>query len=721
MKSIQKNTHVKEFTGQTLGVDAYGWLHRGTVSCAIELAEGRPTRKHIDFTLHRVRMLIHFGVKPYMVFDGDYLPSKAHTESLRAAKRKESKRVGLDLLRMGKTSQAHLELQKAIDVTPLMARELIEELKRLDVPYVVAPYEADSQLAYLEKQGVISGVISEDSDLLVFGVKRLLTKLDQYGDCIMVDRADFTACRDISLVGWSDKEFRMMAMLSGCDYLPGLEKMGLKTAYRLVRKHKVVERVVQTVQFDGKMRVPAGYLEAFIKAERTFMHQWVFCPQRRCLVNLCQLPADLSPEALPYIGKCDDPEMAAGVACGDLDPNTKQPLVLPRTFQSSSVRSRMVQTPLGKNGKPISEFFKANRTPLAELDPNSLTPSPSQQRLLQAATNVSWSASGITNARSATGDDSPSTNTPLSTLQGVRRTASDPRPNVREVFPKRQRLCNDSSIAAAMDRGQSVQTMTSRFFTKIVAEITPTQRKKSTRKNEDFDLWSDDSVAEAMASVTADSEAVQDTVVATPRKKKKLEIYTDEQTCSTARDVGIDAHETATITSTPEPREARIAATPASSLKSKRSFSTHRNLGEDTASGASPLKRRTSSSPRKSVPRTKSAPSALTADQKTSDKTTALGRFALQHQSKTEDETDELQNSCRTKTPSSADEDPLPADEAVVDDDEWLAIEKMPADTNDQYLFKGSEDLLVPNSPDDADSNNGTNLKLNLGKFVFVD
>ena len=30
-------------------------------------------------------MLLHFGVTPYLVFDGDYLPSKAGEESGRAA------------------------------------------------------------------------------------------------------------------------------------------------------------------------------------------------------------------------------------------------------------------------------------------------------------------------------------------------------------------------------------------------------------------------------------------------------------------------------------------------------------------------------------------------------------------------------------------------------------------------------------------------------------
>ena len=118
--------------------------------------------------MHRVRMLIHFGVTPYLVFDGDNLPSKAGTEKGRRERRKEGKRLGLELLEVGKTAQAQQELQKSVDVTPEMARMVIEELKRNNVQYVVAPYEADSQLAYLERKGIIDGVLSEDSDLLVF-------------------------------------------------------------------------------------------------------------------------------------------------------------------------------------------------------------------------------------------------------------------------------------------------------------------------------------------------------------------------------------------------------------------------------------------------------------------------------------------------------------------------------------------------------------------------
>ena len=269
LKSIQKPCNIKKFSGTTLGVDAYCWLHPGTIPCAVDLALGKRSTKYVDYAMHRVRMLLHYGITPYLVFDGNYLPSKAGTELKRAASREEAKRKGLELLKMGKTTAAHQELQKAIDVTPEMARELIEELKRLKIKYVVAPYEADAQLAFLERQGLVQGIISEDSDLLVFGAKRLITKLDKYGECIEINRADFASCKTVSFFGWTDEMFRRMAILSGCDYLEGLPRMGLKTAHNLVRRYKEIERVLKIIAFEGKVKLPAGYLEAYLRAELT--------------------------------------------------------------------------------------------------------------------------------------------------------------------------------------------------------------------------------------------------------------------------------------------------------------------------------------------------------------------------------------------------------------------------------------------------------------------
>ena len=56
----------------------------------------------------------------------------------------------------------------------LIILPVIKELKKENVEFVVAPYDADAQLAYLERKGVITTVLTEDSDLLVFGCKNVV-------------------------------------------------------------------------------------------------------------------------------------------------------------------------------------------------------------------------------------------------------------------------------------------------------------------------------------------------------------------------------------------------------------------------------------------------------------------------------------------------------------------------------------------------------------------
>ncbi|KAF7860593.1 uncharacterized protein EAF02_010827 [Botrytis sinoallii] len=531
LKSIQKPCNLKKFDGKTLGVDAYGWLHRGTVSCAMDLAMGKPTRKYVEYCMHRVRMLLHFGVTPYLIFDGDYLPSKAATEKDREKRRKDSKRLGQELLNAGKTSQAYLEFQKAVDVTPEMARHVIDELKEMGVQYVVAPYEADAQMVYLERKGIIDGILSEDSDLLVFGAKCLLTKLDQYGNCIEVNKADFCACKDVNLTGWSDAEFRRMAILSGCDYLPSMSNMGLKTAYRLVRKHKTIEKVLRMIQFDGKFHVPKNYLESFYQAEFTFLHQRVFCPQSLTLVLHTQPDLPLTEDQTQFIGHDVLPEIAQGVAKGDLNPITKQPIVIGRRSKMANpfmASKRSVSTSDLKKGVSIETYFKAKRTPLAELDINSFTHSRSQQEVLSRNPS-SWVAEPVRpHLQRATTDLEPQLPPHPTSQRSVstgRRVSSptESRPQ------KRARLCEDDSILQTPGTGQKVELGRSRFFADGFEDDSPSVSKVSKKNNkqkEDITIFSDDSIEEAMMSIP-------DVDYYLTKKQPKIEIFREASFKST--------------------------------------------------------------------------------------------------------------------------------------------------------------------------------------------
>lgn len=438
-------------------------------------------------------MLLDFGITPYLVFDGDSLPSKAETNAQRRTRREESKAAGLELLRAGRTAQAHQQLQKAAAVTPHMARLFIERLKIMNVQYLVAPYEADAQLVYLEQKGIIDGILSEDSDMLVYGAKRLITKLSQYAECVEIERADFALCKEISLTGWTDAMFRRMAILSGCDYLPNIDNMGLKTAYRFVRKYKDAEKVIRMVQFEGKLCVPTDYLARFQDAELTFIHHRVFCPEKRQMVHMAALQHGMKEEDMPFLGVYVDADTAIGVACGELNPKTKKPFDIrqtPRPGLRDSRRQTMASARELKPSRSI-ESFLVTRQPLAELDPNSLSPSPSQQRLMERNRNVSWEPHMVSSAPQ------------LRTSASMTTTSSAPRTDRNDFLarasavssfqpPKRQRLCSDTQ-----DPSPSKEVKHSPFFAATTVQASPSVQKKARMKKARrgaFDVWSDDAV-----------------------------------------------------------------------------------------------------------------------------------------------------------------------------------------------------------------------------------
>ncbi|RKP12751.1 PIN domain-like protein [Piptocephalis cylindrospora] len=324
LKAVQEKVHVSAYSGTRVAVDAYVWLHRGVLGCATDLALGRDTKRYVNYCMELVGMLRHHGVKPVLIFDGGHLPAKASTEQERYDKRQKSLKEGLALHKAGREREAAKKFQTAIDVTPVMARDLILELKKMNVEYVVAPYEADAQMAYLARAGQVSAVITEDSDLLVYQCPRVLYKMDRYGDGYQVLYDNIARVQQpMDLSHLSPKAFRYMCILSGCDYAASIYSMGLKRAYKYAIAHETPEAIVRAAERDG-MVVPSGYLQTFHLANHTFLYQRVWDPKEGQLTSVeSPIPLDISTQ--PYIGALMDAEQARGVVEGRVDPMTLQP------------------------------------------------------------------------------------------------------------------------------------------------------------------------------------------------------------------------------------------------------------------------------------------------------------------------------------------------------------------------------------------------------------
>lgn len=330
LKEIQEPCSLRKYKGKTLAVDTYGWLHRGLISCAQELCQDVPTRKYITYVMKKVDMLRYFGVEPYLVFDGAFLPTKAETGKERKLKRDEARKNADNMLKRGDRKSAWKEFMKAAGVTPEMAKSIMVELDSKKVKYVVAPYEADPQMVYLEKIGLVDGILSEDSDLLIFGCKKLITKLSDTAECIEINRDNFNKVKKIPyLVNYTPEQLRLVAMLSGCDYTKGVANIGLKTAFQIVKKYNSLDRVLIALRSDGK-KIEPDFKDEVYKADLAFQYQKVFDPIDQRLTMLNEYPdnMDLDLEVLESCcGRTLENEIHVRICNGKIHPNTHEPLI----------------------------------------------------------------------------------------------------------------------------------------------------------------------------------------------------------------------------------------------------------------------------------------------------------------------------------------------------------------------------------------------------------
>ncbi|NXI88948.1 EXO1 Exonuclease, partial [Rhipidura dahli] len=327
IKEAAEPSHVKKYKGLTVAVDTYCWLHKGAYACAEKLARGEPTDLYVAFCMKLVHMLLSFGIKPILVFDGCTLPSKKEVEKARREKRQASLLRGKQLLQEGRLAEARECFGRSVNITHAMAHEVIKAARAQGVDCIVAPYEADAQLAYLNKTGMVQAIITEDSDLLAFGCKKVFLKIDKFGNGLEIDQARLGNCKQLGNV-FTEEKFRYMCILSGCDYLPSIHGIGLAKACKLVKLAnnpdiiKVIKKMGQYLKMN--ITVPEEYIQGFTRANNTFLYQLVFDPVNRKLVPLNAYEDDIDPETLTYAGRHVGDDTAFQIAIGNIDISTME-------------------------------------------------------------------------------------------------------------------------------------------------------------------------------------------------------------------------------------------------------------------------------------------------------------------------------------------------------------------------------------------------------------
>lgn len=245
-------------------------------------------------------MLLDHSITPVLVFDGGRMPFKV-VEQKRREDRKRAKKEADDLIAAGRMNEAYSQMVQSINVTHEMASNLMKAARKLGVESVVAPYEADAQLVYLEKSGLVDFIISEDSDLIVFGAQKVFLKMTPsgHGDLFDADCVELCLQANKRLKGnFLPQKLLFSAILSGCDYLKNLPGIGLIKAWKFMNmtENTNIRQFLTKIPSYLKLSVEIDdeYKEGFIMAWLAFQYQLVFDTRQKRRVPLHAVTDDVS-------------------------------------------------------------------------------------------------------------------------------------------------------------------------------------------------------------------------------------------------------------------------------------------------------------------------------------------------------------------------------------------------------------------------------------------
>ena len=119
---------------------------------------------------------------------------------------------------------------QAVTLTSEAVDEAKELLRLFGIPFVQSPSEADAQCAILQNLGLVDGIVSDDSDILVFGGDTVFRyAFSQYHELELYNMEDIQ-----TELGLNHHSLVFLAMLLGGDYADGISKVGPKVALDIV-------------------------------------------------------------------------------------------------------------------------------------------------------------------------------------------------------------------------------------------------------------------------------------------------------------------------------------------------------------------------------------------------------------------------------------------------------------------------------------------------------
>ncbi len=253
------------YANKRFGFDAYNILYqflttiRGVDGEPLKNKDGKIT-SHLNGLFYRVLNLLSNNIDIYFVYDGKSIDLKQKTQEERRNKKEIAKEQFKDAVERGNLEDMNKFSKRITSINEKIIEESKELLGYMGVSIINAPSEAEAQISYMTREGLLDFTVSQDFDCLLFNSPNLVRNLTVSqkkkipSKNIYVDVfPEIIYLKDIeSKLNITREKLIWLSMLIGTDFNDKVEGIGPKTALKLVIENNSFENIEKILKEKNK-------------------------------------------------------------------------------------------------------------------------------------------------------------------------------------------------------------------------------------------------------------------------------------------------------------------------------------------------------------------------------------------------------------------------------------------------------------------------------------
>lgn len=249
---VVKVTNIEQYKYKRVAVDISLMMYKIIISVRNSGSDytnqqGQVT-SHILGLFNKTIEFLKNGIIPVYVFDGK--PPELKNKVIND--RRNVKIKAIEKMEQATTDAEKIKyFKKCVSISKQQWEQCKDLLNTMGIPWIHAPEEADSQCAYLSREGFVEAVLTDDMDILTFGsckiIKNLLSKKNKPTEISLVNV--------LETLKLSLDEFIEFCILLGCDYCIGLTEIKQHIILEYYQKNRNIEKTLAAMRQDN-IKVP---------------------------------------------------------------------------------------------------------------------------------------------------------------------------------------------------------------------------------------------------------------------------------------------------------------------------------------------------------------------------------------------------------------------------------------------------------------------------------